>query len=91
MNCRADRLGQPVADREPYSPFAVVVDEVVGGDRGVRAYQRADPALCAPGGEVPEVVEADLNPVRCMTNGCVVLDMRLRIERQRRVERVKTW
>ena len=41
--------------------------------------------------EVPEVVEADLNPVRCMTNGCVVLDMRLRIERQRPVERVKTW
>jgi acyl-CoA synthetase (NDP forming) len=39
----------------------------------------------------PEVVEADLNPVRCMTNGCVVLDMRLRIERRRPVERVKTW
>ena len=31
------------------------------------------------------------NPVRCMTNGCVVLDMRLRIERRRPVERVKTW
>ena len=30
--------------------------------------------------QVPEVVEADLNPVRCMTTGCVVLDMRLRIE-----------
>ena len=42
-------------------------------------------------GEVPEVVEADLNPVRCTTNGCVVLDMRLRIERRRPVERVKTW
>ena len=41
--------------------------------------------------EAPEVVEADLNPVRCMTNGCVVLDMRLRIERRRPVERVKTW
>ena len=40
---------------------------------------------------VPEVVEADLNPVRCMTNGCVVLDMQLRIERRRPVERVKTW
>jgi len=33
--------------------------------------------------EVPEVVEADLNPVRCMTSGCVVLDMRLRIEHRR--------
>jgi acetyltransferase len=41
--------------------------------------------------EVPEVVEADLNPVRCMTSGCVVLDMRLRIEHQRPIERVKTW
>ena len=41
--------------------------------------------------QVPEVVEADLNPVRCMTNGCVVLDMRLRIEHRRPVERVKTW
>ena len=39
----------------------------------------------------PGVVEADLNPVRCMTNGCVVLDMRLRIEPRRPVERVKTW
>ena len=41
--------------------------------------------------EIPEVVEADLNPVRCMTNGCIVLDMRLRIEHRRPVERVKTW
>ncbi len=42
-------------------------------------------------GELPEVVEADLNPVRCMTEGCVVLDMRLRIETPRPVERVRTW
>jgi acyl-CoA synthetase (NDP forming)/GNAT superfamily N-acetyltransferase len=41
--------------------------------------------------ELPEVVETDLNPVRCMTNGCVVLDMRLRIEHRRPIERVKTW
>jgi acyl-CoA synthetase (NDP forming) len=41
--------------------------------------------------ELPEVVETDLNPVRCMTSGCVVLDMRLRIEHLRPVERVKTW
>jgi acyl-CoA synthetase (NDP forming) len=41
--------------------------------------------------EVPEVVETDLNPVRCTTSGCVVLDMRLRIEPRRPVERVKTW
>jgi acetate---CoA ligase (ADP-forming) len=41
--------------------------------------------------ELPEVVETDLNPVRCMTNGCVVLDMRLRIEHRQPVERVQTW
>ena len=41
--------------------------------------------------ETPQIVEADLNPVRCMTNGCVVLDMRLRIERPQPTERVKTW
>ncbi|HEY4826367.1 MAG TPA: acetate--CoA ligase family protein, partial [Solirubrobacteraceae bacterium] len=41
--------------------------------------------------EVPEVVETDLNPVRCMTSGCVVLDMRLRVEPRRPVERVQTW
>ncbi|MGO9973061.1 MAG: GNAT family N-acetyltransferase [Solirubrobacteraceae bacterium] len=41
--------------------------------------------------EVPELVEADLNPVRCTTSGCFVLDMKLRIEPQRPVERVKTW
>jgi acyl-CoA synthetase (NDP forming)/RimJ/RimL family protein N-acetyltransferase len=40
---------------------------------------------------VPEVVEADLNPVRCMTSGCLVLDTRLRIEHRRPTERVKTW
>jgi acetate---CoA ligase (ADP-forming) len=41
--------------------------------------------------DLPEVVETDLNPVRCMTSGCVVLDMRLRIEPRRPVEHVKTW
>jgi len=41
--------------------------------------------------QVPEVVEADLNPVRCMTSGCLVLDMRLRIEHRHPIDRVKTW
>ena len=40
---------------------------------------------------VSDVVEADLNPIRCMTTGCVVLDARLRIERRAPIERVKTW
>ena len=41
--------------------------------------------------EVPEIVEADLNSVRCLTDGCVVLDMRLRIAPYHPAERVKTW
>jgi acetate---CoA ligase (ADP-forming) len=41
--------------------------------------------------EVPEVVEADLNPVRCTTDGSLVLDLRVRVEHARPVERVKTW
>ena len=41
--------------------------------------------------DVPEVVEADLNPVRCTTNGSAVLDMRVRIEPRRRGKPVKTW
>jgi hypothetical protein len=41
--------------------------------------------------EVPEIAEADLNPVRCTNQGSVVLDMRVRIEPRRPDERVKTW
>jgi acyl-CoA synthetase (NDP forming) len=41
--------------------------------------------------EVPEIVEADLNPVRCMTAGCIVLDMRLRIQRRLSSAPIKTW
>jgi hypothetical protein len=37
------------------------------------------------------VAEADLNPVRCMPKGCVVLDMRVRVKRRRPTERVKNW
>jgi len=42
-------------------------------------------------GEVPEVVEADLNPVRCTTDTSIVLDTQMRIEPRRPVKRVKTW
>jgi acetate---CoA ligase (ADP-forming) len=41
--------------------------------------------------ETPEIVEADLNPVRCMANGCVVLDMRLRVEPPQPSDLIKTW
>jgi hypothetical protein len=40
---------------------------------------------------VPELVEADLNPVRCLTDGALVLDMRLRLERRPRAESVTRW
>jgi hypothetical protein len=40
---------------------------------------------------VPEIVEADLNPIRCTPTTCITLDLRLRVERRRPVERVKTW
>ena len=41
--------------------------------------------------EAPEIVEADLNPVRCLANGCAVLDTRLRVEHVRPIDRIKTW
>jgi len=41
--------------------------------------------------EVPELVEVDLNPVRCTTTGCHVLDLRVRIQRRPPGQRVRTW
>lgn len=41
--------------------------------------------------EAPEIVEADLNPVRCTANGCAVLDTSLRVQHARPTERIKTW
>ncbi len=40
---------------------------------------------------VPELVEVDLNPVRCLPDGALVLDMRLRVERRLRGESVTRW
>jgi hypothetical protein len=40
---------------------------------------------------VPEVLEADLNPVRLLPRGASVLDLRIRIGRLAPVQRVKTW
>ena len=40
---------------------------------------------------VPAVAEVDLNPVRCMLKGCVVLDARVRIEPRSVSGRIKTW
>jgi ATP-grasp domain len=41
--------------------------------------------------DIPEIVETDLDPVRCMSHGCVVLDTRVRVERRRPVARIKRW
>jgi hypothetical protein len=40
---------------------------------------------------VPELVEADLNPVRVMPSGCAILDGRVRLERRAARPRLKTW
>jgi acetate---CoA ligase (ADP-forming) len=40
---------------------------------------------------VPELVEVDLNPVRCLVDGALVLDMRMRLERRSRPESVTRW
>ena len=41
--------------------------------------------------EVPEMVEVDLNPIRVLTAGARVLDVRVRVEPRAADERVKTW
>jgi hypothetical protein len=40
---------------------------------------------------VPELVEADLNTIRCTTDGCSVLDGRLRTQPLHPIEKIKTW
>lgn len=40
---------------------------------------------------VPELVEVDLNPVRCLPDRALVLDMRMRVERRSRPEAVTRW
>ncbi len=40
---------------------------------------------------VPEIVEADLNTIRCTSQGCSVLDARMRIGPLQPIERIKTW
>lgn len=40
---------------------------------------------------VPELVEVDLNPVRCLPEGAVVLDVRMRLDRKAPAESVTRW
>lgn len=41
--------------------------------------------------DLKEVLEVDLNPTRCMEQGCRVLDVRIRVGEPAPSERVKTW
>jgi len=40
---------------------------------------------------VPEIAEADLNPVRVTTGGATVLDARVRVAPRPEPRRAKTW
>jgi acetyl coenzyme A synthetase (ADP forming)-like protein len=41
--------------------------------------------------DLPELIELDLNPVIAGPGGCVVVDARIRVARQRPAARAKTW
>ena len=41
--------------------------------------------------DVPEIREIDLNPVLATASGCVAIDRRVRVRRDRSVPRMKTW
>jgi acyl-CoA synthetase (NDP forming) len=40
---------------------------------------------------LPELVEVDLNPVRCLPSGALVLDMRMRVEQRTPLDAVTQW
>jgi acetyl coenzyme A synthetase (ADP forming)-like protein len=77
---------------------------VLGGKTGrlVRGFRGAPPAdsgalvdlvhrLARLGEDLPAVAELDLNPVFAQSDGCVVVDARVRVRRPERVVRAKTW
>ena len=41
--------------------------------------------------DVPEIAELDLNPVLATASGCIAIDRRIRVCRDRSVARIKTW
>jgi acetate---CoA ligase (ADP-forming) len=98
-------LGEGIACRRPPTTD-IEADELIDACRGVAiqldGFRGAGPldrnslrelilrfALLLDG--VPEVVEADLNPVRCSADSSFVAGMRMRIEPRRPLTRVKTW
>jgi acetate---CoA ligase (ADP-forming) len=98
-------LSESIVCRRPPSTD-IEADELIDACRGVRTELegfRGAPALDRAAlrelilrfasllGEVPEVVEADLNPIRCTTDSSLVLDTRVRIAPRQPSKRVKTW
>jgi hypothetical protein len=72
------------------------VAKLVGGWRGAPAGDRAAIAdllhrLSRLAEDFPEVAELDLNPVLAGPDGCVAVDMRVRIASSARSEAPKTW
>jgi acyl-CoA synthetase (NDP forming) len=47
--------------------------------------------LASLGEDLPAVAELDLNPVIARAEGCVVVDVRVRVRRPERIVRAKTW
>ncbi|MGE5689279.1 MAG: GNAT family N-acetyltransferase [Pseudomonadota bacterium] len=77
---------------------------VTGGAAGrlVRGFRGAAPAdvdaltdlvhrLARLGEELPQVAELDLNPVLALPSGAVAVDARVRVTRQERAPRTKSW
>lgn len=88
----------PLTDTEADELLAAApgVPTLLGGHRG--AAPRDTAALrellgrfALLGRAVPEIAEADLNPVRVMTSGVVVLDVRVRVAPIGSHARAKTW
>jgi len=72
------------------------VGTLVAGWRGAPAADRAGLVdllhrLARLAAELPEVVELDLNPVLAGPDGCIAVDMRIRIDRGARPSSPKTW
>ena len=69
---------------------------LVGGFRGApaadsRALVDVVHRLARLGEDLDAVTELDLNPVIAQVDGCVVVDSRVRVQRQERLARLKSW
>ena len=70
--------------------------ELVRGFRGRPAVDRSALTdllhrLARLAEDLPEIAELDLNPVLASGDGCVAVDARVRVARQQRPERAKSW